>query len=124
MSIRGMRLVLSGLVLAGAGAVGAAEYTMTVDSGEQSLDAAMAAAYPGSALAAGDTVVKKGAGTLKDSSAALALAEKLRFEICAGALLECVKRVGSTYCVSNGETVDGVDSLLLLPGEGLLLFVR
>ena len=106
MSIRDMRLLLSGLVLAGAGAVGAAEYTLTVDSGEQSLDAAMAAAYPGSALAAGDTVVKKGAGTLKDSSAALALADKLRFEICAGALLECVKRIGSTYCVSNGATVE------------------
>ena len=97
------------LVLASCGCLAASAgttYTLTVESGEQTLADAMAAAYSGSTLAVGDTIVKMGAGVLKDASAALAVENKLRFEICEGTFLECVKRIGSTYCVSNGAAVE------------------
>lgn len=96
------------LVLASCGCVvaSAAEYTLTVESGEQTLDAAMAAAYSGTTLAAGDTIVKKGAGTLKDAEAALALDKKLVFDVQEGAFVENVARKSSTYRVADGAAVE------------------
>lgn len=90
------RLLLAAVAACAAGvwSVSAATYELTVDSDEQALDAAMAAAYPEASLAAGDTIVKRGAGTLTDSESALAKSKELRFEICAGAFVENIARTG------------------------------
>ena len=99
--------VLAGMVGAVGLAPAATTYELTVASGEtMALDVAMAAAYPSATLAAEDVIVKKGEGTLTDSAEALALDGSLRFEICEGALVEGVARLGSTYCVSNGAAVE------------------
>lgn len=51
--------ILGGIAAVGAFFASAAEYTVSVASGEKNLAAALAAAYPsGVTLVAGDTVVK------------------------------------------------------------------
>ena len=98
------------MVLASCGCLAASAgttYTLTVESGEQkTLDVAMTAAYPGATLAAGDTIVKMGAGVLKDASAALALDQKLVFDVQEGVFVENVARKGSTYRVADGAAVE------------------
>lgn len=96
----------------------AATYELTVDNGTVALDAAMEAAYPTATLKAEDVIVKYGSGTLTDSETALAVTDKLRFEICAGVFEEGISRVGCTYCVSNGAAVKVSVALNTLTPKG------
>ena len=83
----------------------AAEYVLTIDSGEADLQNAMKSAYPDAVLEAGDKIVKKGAGCLLDSADALDLSSKLVFVVEEGVFIENVARKSSTYSVSNGAAV-------------------
>ena len=81
------------------------EYVLEIKSGEISLEAAMASAYPDVRLSPGDVIVKKGRGVLLDSADALELSSKLTFVVVEGVLVEGVARQSSTYSVSNGASV-------------------
>ena len=83
----------------------AARYEITVASGSQDLKTAMDTAYSDATLAAGDTIVKRGAGMLTDTADALALTSKLTFIVEEGELSEGVARKSCTYSVSNGAAV-------------------
>ena len=104
------------LVLASCGCVVAfAEtYTLTVDSGEQTLADAMTTAYPDATLAADDTIVKKGAGVLKDSADMEIGTGNLNFDIREGVVSEGVPRTNSTYTVAQGASVALTISLVSL----------
>ena len=101
----------------------AERYEITVSSGSQDLKTAMDTAYSDATLAAGDTIVKRGAGMLTDTADALALSSKLTFIVEEGELSEGVARKSCTYSVSNGASVVvGVDLTSLTPKDIVATF--
>jgi len=99
-------LLLTSVVFGWTASLLATEYTLSVgDCVTTDLASAMAAAYPGAALAENDTIVKTGLGTLTDSETALAKESPLAIEVREGVFYMNVSRQVSTWTVKSGAAL-------------------